>query len=658
MTRLAKALCALCALMLCAPWTAARADDTAQAAQLLQTYAQAVLIPLHGDATLGEFAFPSGYEFDYHDASEHMGIVSCYVEDFDGDRQAELLVLGLSRKPGINGQTCNTLWFSYYEAVGGQVIPMLEESVIDKEVFNGYARAYAVEVFTNHFAGAVHLCFRVTDNGKQNGGRKTTATSYLLSEDGPTLLLSQINGSEGSNFDYFATEGILMGNMRLFPMPGDVWTYEYAEGSQPIPPWADPMALLNWPVQDWYDLYYPSPQYRTDLLRITESHPYLDTYANGVPVIGSVTPYPDAFAQRPPLADPRARTPLYLGETALLMRPGDTVDLPLLGGSPAATPYASYFSVDNQEAVSVAHRADPDRSVYTITAHKDGVSRLVVPDAQSGGLMACTITVDWSITKRRGLIVNNAVYAVESSQYGSVWRWMQQLNTESKIKSTAYQATSGMQALFERYGPAECRVMDNPSADDFMGQLHALGTEPSLQKDDVLILYITSHSAYNRENGSFSLKMTDGYDIPYETLREDLLDIPCNVVLLLEACYAGNVVDMAWFFPEAVIPQRNNLLVLAACHPEETSVSSKVDGAYRSWFTTGILNAMAMENGTIAADADHDGSVTLHELYAYVDAYVDEVSEGLATQTVMVYPLLSDFVVFQSEIDPDSAASW
>jgi WD40 repeat protein len=206
------------------------------------------------------------------------------------------------------------------------------------------------------------------------------------------------------------------------------------------------------------------------------------------------------------------------------------------------------------------------------------------------------------------------------------------------------------------------------------------GLRKRVEPDDVCVLYLSGHglSAGDAEKlarklfgaragavgrlpeGSFAL-VGPRFDpakpgdtcLTSNDLYEELVELPCHKVILLDACHSGTsqANPIRELTKEGIGP-----VIFAACKPEEEAIEHPTigQGIADSLFTVGIIRAM--EDDFALADRDHNGIVDANELEEYVRLQVgvllDKLRQlGIATATnqqnpdVYLPPLENDLPV-------------
>lgn len=199
--------------------------------------------------------------------------------------------------------------------------------------------------------------------------------------------------------------------------------------------------------------------------------------------------------------------------------------------------------------------------------------------------------------------------------------------------------------------------------DDPVSSVEELGsliqdTFGDADQDDVSYLYLSTHGIYDPLSGSDAvLLLSDGMTEENLTARqlEDAFDgIEGTKVLILDACNSGAFIgkgmpvrsELPAFLGEdfKVLTSSGALeesWYWSASEMEKTQVLPGAlptpQGAF--YFTQTLSQALSARYG-YPADTNHDGDVTLRELYEYL-------LQNHAASTPQVYPQEDDFVVFR-----------
>ena len=211
----------------------------------------------------------------------------------------------------------------------------------------------------------------------------------------------------------------------------------------------------------------------------------------------------------------------------------------------------------------------------------------------------------------------------------------------------------------------EVNVRKNLTREGILSQIAEVFSEAG--EEDVSLLYYSGHgidSDIQEERGSLLGADNMGYVTPRE-LREALDQIPGRKIVIIDACFSGNMLlsasrssgpqsraESAERMTNAIIQAfsrrtRSGLasggyFVLTACAEDEECFEDVVAGKVMGLFTHALV-----VGARGAADSNGSGSLSLQELYSYTTETVD------GPQHVQVYPSsCSWFGIFRNRL-PD-----
>ena len=175
---------------------------------------------------------------------------------------------------------------------------------------------------------------------------------------------------------------------------------------------------------------------------------------------------------------------------------------------------------------------------------------------------------------------------------------------------------------------------------------------------DVSYLYISTHGLYDPENGvEPALLLSDGQTenhLTPEELEAAFDGISGTKVLILDACNSGAFIGKGmteWDEPPCFLGDDFKVITSSGAREEswywsagEDAKQEERQGAF--YFTQALCDALSAACG-YPADQNHDGSITLKELYDYLLL-------NHAASTPQVYPQNDDdFVIFRYDpLDP------
>lgn len=193
-------------------------------------------------------------------------------------------------------------------------------------------------------------------------------------------------------------------------------------------------------------------------------------------------------------------------------------------------------------------------------------------------------------------------------------------------------------------------------------------------EQDVSLFYITCHGSYS--GGMSFLELSDGSSLSARDLERELRRIPGTVAVLIDCCGSGGAIGSASeraafargitgeFAGASVRGSKYKVLTSAGLDEDSFRIAFNGEaeaGAMATAFVRALCDGAGWNidlnaRGTMGADQDYDGRITLDEIYLYargrVNWYLDVASaltgESYA-QSVQVYPKGDPFVLFQRE---------
>jgi hypothetical protein len=171
--------------------------------------------------------------------------------------------------------------------------------------------------------------------------------------------------------------------------------------------------------------------------------------------------------------------------------------------------------------------------------------------------------------------------------------------------------------------------------------------------DDVVLVFLAGHGLNDPKTGEYSFLPYDGdvdrkhtVVVSDHELRQRLASIKGRIVLLLDTCHAGNVLqgqnardlaDVARFVNE-LTAAGSGVVVFSAADKNQVSRESP------SWRNGAFTSAM-LEGLGGSADLDHDGQISITELEHYVSKRVNELTAGEQTPVVAKPAAVQDFAL-------------
>ena len=172
------------------------------------------------------------------------------------------------------------------------------------------------------------------------------------------------------------------------------------------------------------------------------------------------------------------------------------------------------------------------------------------------------------------------------------------------------------------------------------------------------------------------LELSDGSSISARDLERELRAIPGTVVVLIDSCGSGGAIGAASeyenfakgitgaFSGAAIRGSKYKVLASAGLDQDSYRIAFNADagaGIMATAFARALCDGAGWDidrgdRGTMGADSNYDGSITLDELYRYMRSRVDwylGVASSLTGQTyrqsVQVWPEGDPFVIFRRE---------
>ncbi len=171
------------------------------------------------------------------------------------------------------------------------------------------------------------------------------------------------------------------------------------------------------------------------------------------------------------------------------------------------------------------------------------------------------------------------------------------------------------------------------------------------QEGDVSLFHISSHgdlSAEGDQAGRLKMRDEDGVMryVPYATLKAWMDEyIRGETVLFLEACSSGSAIDAR---AGAAFCAPGYYVLTSSRYRESCWSNSGNHNYFVEWLTRGVGTS-----GSMPADVNGDGAVTVGELHDYISRvgdYYPIMGDGYRQyQHTMVYPEYSGFVLFRSK---------
>ena len=190
-------------------------------------------------------------------------------------------------------------------------------------------------------------------------------------------------------------------------------------------------------------------------------------------------------------------------------------------------------------------------------------------------------------------------------------------------------------------------------------------------EQDISLLYITCHGSYSGDM-SF-LELSDGSTLSARDLERELRQIPGRVVLMLDCCGSGGAIGAAsdlsalaqgvtGAFSSAICGSKYVVLCSAAADEDSYRLALNADaefGVMATVFARALCDGAGWNidlnaRGTMGADTDYDGEITMNELRTYMQkrvnwylALAERLTGGSYRQSVSMYPESSALTLFR-----------
>lgn len=338
----------------------------------------------------------------------------------------------------------------------------------------------------------------------------------------------------------------------------------------------------------------------------------------------------------------------FASET-LSLSVGDSVDAQVQLTPENASDHRLEFQVEDGRIASVTPEG-------VLTGLCEGTTTLWVT-AQGGLRDSLTVTVGPALPRYRALLVGEQSYPFREDT--------QRNGSENSVNAIA--------ALLESAGLEGGGYSVQTASDLSRAELIAEIREcfSGATEQDVSLFYITCHGNYT--GGMSFLELSDGSSLSARDLERELRRIPGTVVVLIDCCGSGGAIgaasDSAAFargitgaFSGAAI-RGSKYKVLASAGLDQDSFRLALNeaaeqGLMATVFARALCDGAGWDmdrsaRGTMGADADFDGQVTLQELYQYMTRRVNwylkiasQLTGEVYEQSVQLYPQGDPFVIY------------
>ncbi len=287
----------------------------------------------------------------------------------------------------------------------------------------------------------------------------------------------------------------------------------------------------------------------------------------------------------------------------------------------------------------------------------EGETQITLLNSDTGLKARVTVTVGPAVTHYRALLVGEENYPFK---------------TNSRREGSA----NSVNAIANLLGTAE-----------FDGAVYRVRSETDLSRAeliaairetfadagerDVSLLYITCHGSY--EGDMSFLELSDGSTLSVRDLERELRKIPGRIVVLLDCCGSGGAIGavsdlsalaqgVTGAFSSSIRGSRYVVLCSAAADEDSYRLALNAEaesGVMATVFARSLCDGAGWNidkdtRGTMNADANYDGEITMSELCSYMQKRVnyylslaEKLTGGSYRQSVSMYPEISTLTVFR-----------
>lgn len=342
-----------------------------------------------------------------------------------------------------------------------------------------------------------------------------------------------------------------------------------------------------------------------------------------------------------------------LDADAVTLSVGDSVDVQVQLVPAHASERRLAFSVDDAQIASVTPEG-------VLTGVGQGTTTLRVT-SRSGLQDSMTVTVQAALPRYRALLVGEQSYPFREDT--------QRNGSENSVNAMGALLES---AKFES-GGYSVRTASDLSRAELIAEIRACFSGATEQ--DVSLFYITCHGNYT--GGMSFLELSDGSSLSARDLERELRRIPGTVVVLIDCCGSGGAIGAASdalafaqgvtgaFSGAAIRGSKYKVLASAGLDQDSFRLALNEEaeqGLMATVFARALCDGAGWDmdrdtRGTMGADADFDGQVTLQELYQYMTRRVNwylKIASQLTgedyEQSVQLYPQGDPFVLYARDI--------
>ena len=309
------------------------------------------------------------------------------------------------------------------------------------------------------------------------------------------------------------------------------------------------------------------------------------------------------------------------------------------------------FTIADPEIASVSESG-------AITGLAPGETTLIVTDASGRFSDTAAVYVAPAGRRYRALLVGEQSYP-----FG--------VNAERKGSANSVNAIA---ALLEsgRFASTNyaVRTGSDLSRAELIAEIRAAFGEAGEQ--DVSLFYVTCHGSYT--GGMSFLELSDGSTLSARDLAQELRRIRGTVIVLIDCCGSGGAIGAAServafakgitgaFSGASIRGSRFKVIASAGLDEDSFRLAFNQDadaGVMATVFARALCDGAGWDmdrnaRGTMGADRNYDGAITLDELAEYMAGRVDwylalasELTGETYRQSVQVYPMGDPFALFE-----------
>ena len=332
---------------------------------------------------------------------------------------------------------------------------------------------------------------------------------------------------------------------------------------------------------------------------------------------------------------------------------GDSVDVQIELTPEDASDRRLRFRVDDPEIVRATRQG-------VLRGLQPGETTLYVESADGALSDSVTVTVTAAVRKYRALLVGEQSYPF----------------SENPVRNGSETSVSALRSLLESARFEDAAYAVHTHSDLSRAELIAeiRSTFADATEQDLSLLYVTCHGSYS--GGMSFLELSDGSSLSARDLERELREIPGTVVVLIDCCGSGGAIGAASdgadfargvtgaFSGAAIRGSKYKVLASAGLDQDSFRVAFNEDaqsGEMATVFVRALCDGAGWNldqnvKGTMGADRNFDGEVTLNELHLYMTGRVNWYL-GIASdltgedyrQSVQLYPEGDPLVIFERQ---------